>query len=121
MLSLKKTITPIMSAFVVSTALVGFAQAEGSFNGDANGEEPIMPGAEVTAEAQADAPVATSGEMVGDLSGEEPLTRDQQLKTNAEARAEAADDLPADGTEKIYGDLSGDQPTNQPMIESDDS
>ncbi|POF29033.1 hypothetical protein [Roseibium marinum] len=127
MLSFKKTMTPVLSALFVSTALVGSVQAEGVFNGDANGEEPLKPAAQASAniEAQADSsndlPLDGTKDMVGDLNGEEPLTLKQQAQTNAEAQMDASDDLPADGTRKIYGDLSGDEPTNQPMIDTDDS
>ncbi|WP_299814237.1 hypothetical protein [uncultured Roseibium sp.] len=127
MLSFKKTATPILSALFVSTALMGSVQAEGVFNGDANGDEPLKPAVqgstnyEARADSAADLPLDGTKDMVGDLNGEEPLTLEQQAEANAEAKMDAAADLPADGTKDVYGDLSGEEPTNQPMIDTNDS
>lgn len=111
---LKKTIVPLMSALFLSTALVGSAGAQvgvtdNPCGADADGDVPLVPCPEADAEAAAEAPVNEPENMVGDLSGEEPLGEEQQVENGAPP--------PAD----MQGDLSGDQPTNQPPIDPNEA
>ncbi|MEE4012324.1 hypothetical protein V1T76_09700 [Roseibium sp. FZY0029] len=108
MLTLKKTIVPLMSAFIASTAMVGFAQANDPCGSDGSGDKPITecPGANV--EAAVEAPVDGTKDMVGDLDGDKPLTAEQQVTGKAENHA---------STKK---DLDGNQATNQPLMDTTD-
>lgn len=107
MLRLRKSIAPLLSALFLSTTLTGFAfaQADDPCGSDLSGDVPIQPCPEADAKAAADAPVDAPESMVGDLSGEEPLTDEQQIEGSATPPA------------PMKGDLSGDEPTNQPSID----
>ena len=102
MLALKKTLVPAMSALFLSTAMIGFAQAEEPCGTDLSGDVEIKPCPDATAEAEAEAAVERPADMVGDLDGDKPLTAAQQV----EGQAPTTDPV------------SGDEPTNQPMIDT---
>lgn len=102
MLALKKTLVPAVSALFLSTAPVGFAQAEQPCGTDLSGDVEIKPCPEATSEAGAEAAVERPADMVGDLDGDKPLIAAQQV----EGQAPTTDPV------------SGDEPTNQPMIDT---
>jgi len=108
MLTFKNSIVPLMSAFVVSTALVGFAQADEAHpcGADGDGDKPIVECPEANAEAAAEAP-AKGEDMVGDFDGDKPLTASQQVEGSAP-------------TEAARSDLDGAEPTNQPVVDTTD-
>ncbi|TYC66068.1 hypothetical protein FMN63_27405 [Stappia sp. BW2] len=106
MLTLKKTIVPLMSAFIASTAMVGFAQADDPCGSDGSGDKPITECPAANAEAAAQAPVDSTKNMVGDLDGDKPLTAEQQVTGDAVNHASTS------------MDLNGDEPTNQPIIDT---
>jgi len=108
MLTFKKTIVPLMSAFIASTALVGFAQAEDPCGSDGSGDEPIVVCPDANAEADVEASVEAPNAMVGDLDGDKPLTAEQQVEGRVETHA------------ATRTDLDGGKPTNQPIIDQTD-
>ena len=108
MLTLKKTIVPLMSAFIASTAMVSFAQAEDPCGSDGSGDKPIVACPEANAAAAADAPVDAPKAMMGDLDGDEPLTAEQQAEGRVENHA------------STKMDLDGNQATNQPLMDKTD-
>jgi|GEM_PF-2423614 len=108
MLTLKKTVAPLMGAFIASTALVGFAQADDPCGSDGSGDEPIVACPDANVEADVEASVETPNAMVGDLDGDKPLTADQQVEGQVETHA------------STRSDLDGGKPTNQPVFDQTD-
>lgn len=106
MRNVTKPLKTALAGLVATTALIGAAQAAGSYTGDANGDVLIKPSAATQAEVKADGDAngtTTPETITGDANGEVKVQPGAAV--NAEAKMEAPVSTPKD----MIGDANGDQ------------